>query len=145
MSAANGKISLGRDSQVVVIGPFGTVEFSIVTSFNAKQAVKTIHVDPMSGPPLEQHVPAGWTGELAVERANSAADDLFSNMETLFWASGLTALSTLYHYVDEPDGGTSTYQYNNVAMHLSDGGTWKSDASVSQRISFFASTRAKIS
>ncbi|MBB3175409.1 hypothetical protein FHR90_003264 [Endobacter medicaginis] len=144
MSAADGRISLGRDSQVIVIGPFGQIEFSVVTSFNSKQSTKTIHVDPLSGPPLEQHVPAGWTGELAVERADSAADDLFSNMESSFWSNGLLPLSTLFHYVNEPNGGSSIYKYNNVAMHLSDGGTWKSDSSVAQRIAFFASTREKV-
>ena len=51
---------------------------------------------------------------------------------------------TLYQYVAETDGSTSTYQYDNAAFKLTQAGSWRGDASVKQRLEFFASTRRRV-
>lgn len=136
--------STGFDCQVVLIGPKGRVDLSLVTGFSANQTVKTIRVDPLNAPPIEAHLPSGWTGEFMLERNSSAADDFFSNLEQDYWAGRSIGFSTLYQYVQEKDESTSTYQYDQVAIHLSDAGSWKAEGSVSQKITFFASTRKRI-
>src|SRR3954467_15304539 len=48
---------------------------------------------------------------------------------------------TMYQYVTETDGSTSTYQYDGVIFRFSNAGTWKGDSSVKQKLEFFAVRR----
>jgi hypothetical protein len=50
----------------------------------------------------------------------------------------------MYQYISEPDGSTSTYQYENVSFRLSSAGQWKGDSSVRQKLEFFAARRRRI-
>jgi hypothetical protein len=51
---------------------------------------------------------------------------------------------TVYQYVTEVDGSTSTYQYSGVVFKLVNAGSWKGDASVKQKLEFFATKRQRI-
>jgi hypothetical protein len=53
-------------------------------------------------------------------------------------------MGTLYQYVTETDGSTSTYQYDSVVFKLTNAGHRKGDASVKQKLEFFASRRKRI-
>jgi hypothetical protein len=142
---ATSTFNLGRDSSVVVIAPTGQrIDFSIVTGFDAKQTVHQLRIKPLTGPPQGVDIPDGWTGSFEIERGSSAADDLFSSIEQGFWATGALGIGQIFQYIQEVNGSTSTYQYDGVAMHLSDAGSYKADASVKQTIAFFASTRKRV-
>ena len=54
------------------------------------------------------------------------------------------AFSTLYQYVTEPDGSTSTYQFDNAVFKLVQAGSWRGDAAVKQRLEFFAARRKRL-
>lgn len=136
--------NLGKDCQLVLIGPYGTVQLSIVTGFSSRQTVKTVHVDPLNGPPIEARPPAGWTGSFTVERGSSAVDDLIATIEQGFWAGGILGTGQVYQYIAETDGSTSTYLYSGVSMSLSNAGDWQTDSSVKQTLEFFASTRRSL-
>ena len=47
-------------------------------------------------------------------------------------------------YVTESDGSTSTYQFDNVVFKLVSAGQWKGDASVKQKLDFFATRRKRV-
>ena len=51
---------------------------------------------------------------------------------------------TLYQYIAEPDGSTSTYKYDGAVFRFAQAGQWRGDASVRQRLEFFASARRRI-
>lgn len=137
--------NLGKDCSLVVIAPTGQrIDLSIVMDFDAKQQVHQIRIDPLNGPPQGVDVPRGWNGTFGIERATSAADDLFSTLEQGFWAGGVLGNGQIFQYVQEVNGSTSTYQFDGVAMHLSEAGNYKADNSVKQTISFFASTRKRV-
>jgi hypothetical protein len=136
--------NLGKDCALNLIGPYGLVALSIVTGFNSRQVVKTVHVDPLNGPPIEARPPAGWTGSFTVERGSSAVDNLIATIEQGFWAGGVLGTGTIYQYVTEVNGSLSTYLYAGVSMSLSDAGTWQTDSSVKQTLEFFASTRRSL-
>jgi hypothetical protein len=51
---------------------------------------------------------------------------------------------TVYQYVTETDGSTSTYQYDTVVFKLASSGQWKGDSSVKQKLEFFASQRQRV-
>ncbi len=136
--------NLGNDCSVVVQGPFGEIDFGIVTNFRIKQRVKKTAVEPLNGAPLEKHVPMGWEGSFEIARATSAADDFANAIEAGFLATGELGDGLLTQYVTEKNKSTSIYLGDGLAMNLTDAGSWERGKEVRQSIEFFISTRKKI-
>lgn len=136
--------SLGRDTQLVVIGPAGRVDLTYVSSFEARQITQSVRVDRLDGVPMGTELPKGWEGSFEIERGNSAADDLVSLIEQNYFSGGGLSTGTMYQYISESDGSTSTYGYDGVVFKLSSSGQWRGDASVKQKLEFFASRRRRV-
>lgn len=141
---ANNAFSVGRDCQLVVMGPAGRVDLSHVTGFESRQLTQLVRVDRLDGSQLATELPKGWEGTFEIERGSSAADDFIAAAETQFLNTGPVPVGTLYQYVTETDGSTSTYQYTNVVFKLLSAGMWKGDTSVKQKLEFFAARRQRI-
>jgi hypothetical protein len=142
MSGTN--FSLGRDCQLVVMGPYGRVDLTHVTGFESRQVTHPIRLDRLDGQQLAAELPKGWEGSFDVERGSSDIDDFVAQAEQAFLNGGTVPQGTLYQYITEVDGSTSTYQYNGVVFKLASSGQWRGDQAVKQRLEFFASTRARI-
>jgi hypothetical protein len=138
------QFSLGRDCQLVVMGPAGRVDLTHVTSFESRQLTQPVRIDRLDGVQLGAEVPKGWEGSFEIERGSSVVDDFIAAAEGAFYTQGSLPFGTLYQYVNETDGSTSTYQYDSVVFKLTSSGTWKGDTSVKQRLDFFASRRSRI-
>ncbi len=136
--------SVGRDCQVVVLGAYGRVDLEHVTGFEARQVTASLRVDRIDGMQLAAELPKGWDGTFDLERGNSAVDDFVAQLESDYYAGLSPAPGTLYQYVTESDGSTSTYQFNNVVFRLASSGAWRGDQSVKQKLEFFASTRVSM-
>ncbi len=136
--------SVGRDCQIVVMGPFGRVDLSHVTGFDSRQLTAAVRIDRIDGVQLAAELPKGWEGSFELERGSSAVDDFMARIEAGFHAGSAVPYGTLYQYVAEPDGSTSTYQYDNVVFRLVQAGQWRGDAPVKQRLEFFAATRRRV-
>ena len=136
--------SVGRDCQLVVMGPYGRVDLTHVTGFESRQVTAAVRVDRIDGSQLAAELPKGWEGAFELERGSSSVDDLIARIEAAFHAGTNTAASTLYQYVAENDGSTSTYQYDGVVFKLSQAGHWRGDQPVKQRLEFFAITRRRV-
>ena len=136
--------STGRDTQLVIIGPSGRVDLSHVTGFDSHQLTHPIRIDRLDGVPMGAELPKGWEGHFDLERGNSIADDFIATLEAAWFSSGQFPEATLYQYVTEPNGSTSTYQYDHVVFRFSQAGAWRGDASVKQRLDFFATRRSRI-
>jgi hypothetical protein len=136
--------SIGRDTQLVVIGPTGRVDLTHVTGFEARQITQSIRVNRLDGVPMGTELPKGWEGTFEVERGNSAVDDFIAAAEQQYFNGSTSTPGTMYQYVSEPDGSTSTYQYDTVTFKLSSAGHWKGDGSVKQKLEFFAIRRRRI-
>ncbi len=141
---ATNTFSVGRDCQLVVIGPAGRVDLTHVTGFESRQITHSLRVDRLDGSQLAAELPRGWEGTFEVERGNSAVDDFIAAAETQFYVGDQAATGTLYQYVAESDGSTSTYQFDGVVFKLTSAGQWKGDASVKQKLEFFATRRKRI-
>ncbi len=76
--------------------------------------------------------------------ATPAVEDFIAHLESDYYAGNSPAAGTLYQYITEIDGSTSTYQFNNVVFKLVSAGVWRGDASVKQRLEFFGSTRTRM-
>jgi len=136
--------SVGRDCQLVVMGPFGRIDLTHVTGFESRQVTAPVRVDRIDGVLLATELPKGWEGVFDLERGSSSVDDFVAQVEAAYHAGNAVASGTLYQYVAEVDGSTSTYQYDNVVFKLAHAGSWRGDASVKQRLEFYASTRMRM-
>jgi hypothetical protein len=136
--------SVGRDTQLVVIGPTGRIDLTHVTSFDSRQITQSVRVDRLDGTHLGTELPKGWEGSFELDRGSSTVDDFIAATEQQYFNGNSMASGTMYQYVTETDGSTSTYQYDNVTFRLSNAGIWKGDSSVKQKLEFFAVRRRRI-
>ena len=110
----------------------------------SRQITHPIRVDRLDGTQMAAELPKGWEGSFEIERGNSAVDDFIAAAENLYFVNGRVPPGTLYQYVTETDGSTSTYQYDSAVFKLSSSGAWKGDSSVKQKLEFFATRRKRI-
>ena len=136
--------SVGRDTQLVVIGPSGRVDLTYVTAFESRQLTQSVRVDRLDGTPMGTELPKGWEGNFELERGSSTVEDFIATAEQQYFNGNNVVASTMYQYITETDGSTSTYQYDNVTFRLTSAGLWKGDTSVKQRLEFFAVRRRRI-
>lgn len=136
--------SLGRDTQLVVIAPSGRIDLTHVTGFDSRQMTHPIRIDRLDGTQMAAELPKGWEGSFDLERGSSAVDDFIAATEQSFYTSGQMPTSTLYQYVAEADGSTSTYQYEGAVFKLAAAGAWRGDAAVKQKLEFFAARRIRV-
>ena len=136
--------SVGRDTQLVVIGPTGRIDLAHVSSFEARQLTHSIRVGRLDGVPMGTELPNGWEGSFEIERGNSAVDDLIASIEQQYYNGTAATPGTMYQYIAESDGSTSTYQFDMVTFKLMSAGQWRGDNSVKQKLEFFATRRRRI-
>jgi hypothetical protein len=137
--------SIGRDTQLVVMGPSGRVDISHVTGFESHQITQAVRISRLDGTQLGAEIPKGWEGSFEVERGTSALDDFIAALEQDFYTGGLTQPGTMYQYITETDSSISTYQFDGVVFKLASAGAWKGDASVKQKMEFYAARKRRIS
>jgi hypothetical protein len=136
--------SVGRDTQLVVIGPSGRVDLAHVTGFDSRQITHSLRVNRLDGNQIGLELPKGWEGSFELERGDSVVEDFIASTEQSYFNGAISDSSAMYQYVAEVDGSTSTYQYDSVVFHLSNAGHWRGDSAVKQKLDFFASRRKRI-
>ena len=136
--------SIGRDTQLVVMGPNGRVDLSHVTGFESRQITSSVRVNRLDGTQLAAELPKGWEGSFEVERGTSALDDFVSTIEQNYFSGAGASAGTMYQYITEVDSSVSTYQFDGVVFKLASAGAWKGDASVKQKLEFYATRKRRI-
>jgi hypothetical protein len=126
------------------MGPFGRVDLTYVTGFDSRQVTKSVRLERLDGVPMGAELPKGWEGSFEVERGTSAVDDFMATAEQAFFSQGSLPAGTVYQYVTEVDGSVSTYQYSGVVFRVANSGSWRGDASVKQKLEFFATQRQRL-
>jgi hypothetical protein len=136
--------SIGRDTQLVIMGPDGRVDISHVIGFESRQITTPVRVSRIDGTQLGTELPKGWEGTFEVERGNSVLDDFIAVLEQNYYSGLPVQTGTMYQYITESDGSVSTYQFVGVVFKLASAGVWKGDTSVKQKLEFFATQRQRI-
>ena len=113
-------------------------------SFESRQLTAPIRVSRLDGSQLGAELPKGWEGSFEVERGTSALDDFIYSVEQGFYNGSGSQTGTIYQYVTETDGSVSTYQFDGVVFKLASASVWKGDASVKQKLEFFATRKKRI-
>lgn len=136
--------SIGRDTQLVIMGPNGRIDLTHVTGFESRQITTSIRVSRLDGSQLGTELPKGWEGSFEVERGTSVLDDFIASVEQNYFSGSTAQPSTMYQYITELDGSVSTYQFDGVVFKLTNAGNWRGDASVRQKLDFFATRKRRI-
>ena len=136
--------SVGRDTQLVIMGPNGRVDISHVVGFESRQITTPVRVSRIDGTQLGTELPKGWEGAFEVERGNSVLDDFIAGLEQAYYNGQPVQPGTMYQYITEGDGSVSTYQFNGVVFKLASAGSWKGDTAVKQKLEFFSTQRQRI-
>jgi hypothetical protein len=136
--------SVGRDTQLIVIGPAGRIDLVHVVGFDSHQVTKSLRVNRLDGNQIGIELPKGWEGGFELERGDSVVEDFIASMEQDYYNGIMDKPSSMYQYVSEVDGSTSTYQFDTVVFRLTNAGQWRGDSAVKQKLEFFASRRIRI-
>src|SRR5690348_4248569 len=114
--------SVGRDTQLVVIGASGRIDLTHVTSFESRQLTQSVRVNRLDGTQMGTALPKGWEGSFELERGSAVVDDFIAATEQQYYNGGSMTPATMYQYITETDGSTSTYQYDGVTFNLTNAG-----------------------
>ena len=136
--------SIGRDTQLVIMGPNGRVDLSHVIAFESRQITTSVRVSRIDGSQLGTELPKGWEGTFEVERGTPVLDDFIASLEQSYYDGAPVLPGTMYQYITESDGSVSTYQFGGVVFKLAHAGSWRGDMSVKQKLEFFATQRQRI-
>lgn len=139
--------NIGSDCWVVVQHPLATngqLSLGDVTNFKAAQQTKSLNYTRMDGLTKKAEYPVGWSGSFALERTDHAVDDFICTLEQAVLNNQPVTGGTIYQYITEIDGSTSTYQFNNIAFKMTDSGAYTGAESVKQILAFEASSRVRV-
>ena len=70
--------SVGRDTQLVVIGPSGRIDLAHVTGFDSRQVTQSVRVNRLDGNQMGMELPKGWEGSFELERGDSTVEDFIA-------------------------------------------------------------------
>lgn len=145
-----GTFTVGRDVSAVFITPMGSrIDLSGVTDFSWTPEYTTAKASPLNSPTIERFLPAGHRLKFTVDRNGNSNEALFSSIEALWWTvgsadPGTSDNGTIFFYIQEIDGSQTTLQFSGVALKLTSGGDFKTDAPIKQTIEGFAQRYTKV-
>src|SRR5665213_817058 len=93
--------SVGRDTQLVVIGPLGTMNLAHVTAFDSRQVTQSVRVNRLDGNQMGMELPKGWEGSFELERGDSLVEDFIATTEQNYFNGSISTISSMYQYVSE--------------------------------------------
>ena len=141
---AQNPYTIGRNCNLVLLWSGSRVDLNGVTGFESQQEVSTQRSDPLNSVPIEFVTPKGWRGRFMADRADPTLDNLIAAIEAGFWNAGIIGSGTIYQYISEVSGSTSTFEYTGVSLTLTAAGTYAAESIVKQTLSFFASQRNRL-
>jgi hypothetical protein len=140
----NNGFSTGKDLQLALMGPTGLIAMPLVTSFNPEPQYEVAKSKAIDGPTRQFSLPDGHKISIKFDRKDPTLDNFFAALEAAYWViGGFVPTFTLYAYVAERNGGTSTYEWREFTTEYKPG-DWKSGSPVSGGIDGFARFFKKI-
>ena len=137
--------SIGKQCTLVIQHPLATggrLDLSIITDFDAKPTNKDLMVDGLDGINRTQFLPQHVVITFSLDRADPTADAFGAALEKAYFdGSGFVPSGTVFQYIQESNGSTTTYQYEGVALKVDDFGSWKGDSAVKQKLTGHAQRR----
>jgi hypothetical protein len=141
----NNGFSVSRDLSVSISTTNGALQPTLVTGFESKQDTTEKKVKGIDGRVRNVVFPDGWSGGFDMERQNSIIDDYFAGWEADYFQGLDVGTGVITQSIAEPDGSQSQYQYTNVSFKYDNAGKWAGDDTVTQRLTWIAERRIKLS
>ena len=99
---------------------------------------------PYNQQPRFGYIPDGYKIDFTITRTSSVLEDLMVALEANFNAGQVQGVGVLNESINNPDGTTSRYQYNNFVVFLTDHGDVSREKVVSITLEGMASGKSKI-
>ena len=136
--------TVGRDISLDIVGPNGPLRFSLITEFDSKPDNTEQKIKGLDGVTRPLRFFDGWSGSFSLDRQDSTVDDYFATLEANYYAGIAETPCTITESITEVNGATTQYRYVGVILKLEEAGNFKGDASVKQKVGFFAQRRNKV-
>lgn len=139
--------NVGADCRLVIQHPLaagGQLNLGDVTNFKAEQQTKALKYTRLDGQTKLGEYPEGWSGSFQLERTGHDVDDFICTLEQAILNNQNPNPGTIYAYITETDGSTSTYQFKNAVFKMEDAGTYAGADTVKQTLNFTASQRMRV-
>lgn len=138
--------SVGRDGTAVINHPLagGRLDLRIITGFKASPSLAALSSTSLKGNTRSRHVPKGWTGEFDVDRADATVDNFCTALEEAYFNNIPFVYGTVTVFINEPDGSTSAFMFQEASLWVTDTGDFRADQIVKQKIGFEAPRRRRV-
>ena len=147
MSGTVNQFNTGRDCTVVILHPLapgGRIDLPLVTDFDVKPKYHDISSNGIDGFTRTMHVPQNLDVMFSVDRSDPTIDTFCSALWTSYRATGRIPAGSVYQYVTELNGSTTTTNFTSVVFKPDDLGSWKKDSAVAQKLSGTAMDYARL-
>lgn len=138
--------SIGKDTTIVVTLPSGAaLNLGKLVKWTAKPDQENKKIKGMDG--ITDHVRFwnGWSGSFELERTSPDLDTYFATLESNYHAGIPELPVTIQQTTLENDGSVSQYSFRGALLTFDDAGSYSGDSTVSQKMSFVATQRVKLS
>jgi hypothetical protein len=139
--------NVGRDGAQVTIfdSNVGQVTINGITSFESKPGMIKLKSVGINGRISHRPIPDGHSGTFEIDRQDASFDAYFADAEATYYAQLPPTSVVITQTVLELDGSVSQFQFIDVALYPEDAGTYKGQDKVTQRFTFDAGTKIRIS
>ena len=135
---------VGRSVSIQIQTPSGPLNVPVLTSSEAKAMYSERESDDINGNYKTIPIPKGWEGTLELDLTDDSVDSFIAGVETGYYAGQGIQASSITETRTYADGTPAQYLYSGVMFMLVEGGSFKGDDKVTQRLQWKASKRTKL-
>jgi hypothetical protein len=137
--------NIGRDVSMDIVDPVrGLVRVPLKTGATFTPVYDSLQSKALDGIPRHDEIPNGHRIAVEVDRKDATLDDYFTAREADYF-NGLPVPNVSFtETITEQNGGVSVFRYTDVAIKLTNGGTWRGNTITTQAFEGMASRKIKI-
>jgi hypothetical protein len=137
-------MNLGSDAQVILNGPFGSIQLDNISEVQAMPMEKIVSSSILDGTSIKRTVnDGGWKVTISILRNDNTIDALAQlNYNALLTGTPIPNGSCQTTTYNTKTGTSSTYIYSGAAFKITDLGTYQNAKDVVQKLEIEATSRA---
>jgi hypothetical protein len=137
--------NIGRDCTLVLVANGAILASASLTDFQFKRDEIEIKSRPLNGRVIHRVIPDGYSGSASFDRIDATFDNYFAQLDDAYYAFVNDPTIYISQTMRELNGSISQYRFEGVVLKFDDGGSFKQDDKVVQKISFMAVARRRVS
>lgn len=137
--------TIGRDITLDLSDPVqGIVRFAIRTGVTFTPVFESLKSKGLDGQPRHAEIPDGHRIAVDTDRADSRLDDYFCQKEENYFNGVADPNITFTETITEVSGAVSVYRYTDVAIKLTNGGTFRGNTIATMALEGMAARKRKV-